>query len=64
MKDTITVEELVAIVEKSTLDQTLKDILIRDIKAEGVSEFYIDQVLAYCENAIAALKDKVNLSPP
>ncbi len=60
MKEKITAEELVSIVEKSTLDQTLKQILIRDIKAEGVNDFYIDQVMAYCENAIEALKDKSN----
>lgn len=64
MKNKITVEELIGIVKASTLDQTLKDILIRDIRKEGVNEFYIDQVLAYCENAIAVLKDKLaNQSP-
>lgn len=64
MKEKITTEELIAIVEKSTLDQTLKDILIRDIRKEGVSDFYIDQVLAYCENAVAVLNDKSRASQP
>ena len=63
MKEKITSEELISIVQKSTLDQTLKDILIRDIEKEGVNEFYIEQVLAYCENAISILKDKANINP-
>ncbi len=63
MKKTITAEELISIIEKSDLDQTIKDILTRDIRKEGVSEFYIEQVLAYCDNAIAVLKDKLSQNP-
>ena len=59
MGKTIKVSDLILILKKSELDQTIKDILIRDIQAQGVSQFYVDQVVAYCDNAIAVLKDKL-----
>jgi len=60
MKTNITTEELITIIDKSELDSTIKEILIRDIKNEGVNEFLIEQVIAYCDNAIEALKDTSN----
>ena len=59
MDKTITGDELIEIVEKSDLDPTIKQILVRDIKNEGVSEFLVEQVLAYCDNAIAVLKGRI-----
>ncbi len=59
MDQTISVEELVGIIEKSGLDNTIKSILIRDIKSEGATEFLVEQVIAYCDNAIDVLKNKV-----
>ena len=59
MNTTITAQELIALVEKSTLDPTIKEILLRDIKAEGVNEFLVEQVIAYCEEARDIIKSKV-----
>ncbi len=59
MDQTITVEELVGIIEQSGLDNTIKTILIRDIKSEGVTEFLLEQVIAYCDNAIDILKGRL-----
>lgn len=59
MDQKISSEELVGIIEKSGLDNTIKTILIRDIKSEGVTEFLLDQVLAYCDNAIDVLKGRL-----
>ncbi len=59
MDQTITVEELVNIIEQSALDNTIKAILIRDIKSEGVTEFLLEQVIAYCDNAIDILKGRL-----
>ncbi|MEK7161931.1 MAG: hypothetical protein AAB729_04565 [Patescibacteria group bacterium] len=59
MDQTITVEELVGIIEQSALDNTIKTILIRDIKSEGVTEFLLEQVIAYCDNAIDILKGRL-----
>ena len=58
MDKTISTDLLVEIVEKSDLDPTIKEILIRDIKQEGVNEFYVEQVLAFCDNAEKELKEK------
>lgn len=55
-KTTITPEDLINIVQKSDLDPTIKDILVRDIQNEGVNEFLLEQVIAYCENALEELK--------
>ncbi len=56
MDKKISAEELIEIVQNSELDPTIKDILVRDIKAEGVNEFLLEQVIAYCDNAIAYLE--------
>jgi len=63
MEQKISAEELIAIVQKSDLDPTIKDILIRDIKNEGVNDFLLEQVIAYCDNAIEVLK-KESQNPP
>lgn len=55
MNETITSEELITLVKQSGLDQTIKDILIRDIQSEGATDFYIDQVSAYFDKAIEVL---------
>ena len=55
MQEKISVEEVIAIIEESELDPTIKEILIRDVRNEGVTEFLLDQVIAYCDNAIAYL---------
>ena len=60
MAQTITTDELIKIVQKSELDPTIKNILIRDIRNEGVNEFLLEQVIAYCDNAIESLKGKLN----
>ena len=59
MDQAITVEELVGIIEKSSLDNTIKTILIRDIQSEGVTEFLLEQVVAYCDDAIDILKGRL-----
>ena len=51
MDQKITVEELVRVIEESDLDPTIKSILIRDVRNEGVTEFLLEQVIAYCDNA-------------
>lgn len=60
MNDKITAEDLISIIETSDLDPTIKNILVRDIKKEGVNDFYIEQVVAFCDNATKILKDKLD----
>lgn len=60
MNDTISTEDLIAIVEESGLDPTIKEILIRDIRKEGVNDFYVEQVMAYCDKAIDVLQHRAS----
>ena len=56
MDQKITKKEIIEIVNNSDLDKTIKQILIRDIEKEGINEFLLDQVIAYCDNAVAVLQ--------
>jgi len=60
MEQTITTEEVVEIISNSDLDTTIKEILIRDVKKEGVNEFLLEQVIAYCDNAVSILKKYIS----
>lgn len=55
MSKTIKIEEIVKIIEQSNLDETIKQILIRDLKSEGLSEFLRDQIIAYCDKAVGII---------
>lgn len=46
------IEDLIGLIETSKLDQTIKDILIRDLKAEGLTDFLKEQIKAYCLDGI------------
>lgn len=52
MQDTVNIQEVIDIIEQSDLDRTIKDILIRDLKSEGLNEFMREQLVAYCDKAI------------
>jgi hypothetical protein len=41
-------EKIIRLIEISDLDQTIKDILIRDLKSEGLTDFLREQIKAYC----------------
>jgi hypothetical protein len=64
MNQKISPEQLIKIVEDSELDPTIKSILIRDIKSEGVNDFLLEQVIAYCDKAIKDLEDHVAQQNP
>lgn len=49
MKDPQIIADVCFLIEKSDLDQTLKDILVRDINENGLDDFLIEQVKAYCD---------------
>lgn len=42
------IRNIIHLIKKSELDQTVKDILIRDLKSEGLTEFLREQIKAYC----------------
>ena len=46
------IDKIIQLISVSDLDQTIKDIIIRDLKAEGLTEFLREQILAYCLEGI------------
>jgi hypothetical protein len=42
------IQKIIHLIEQSDLDQTIKDILIRDLQTEGLTDFLREQIKAYC----------------
>ncbi|MCL5666229.1 MAG: hypothetical protein M1383_00420 [Patescibacteria group bacterium] len=53
------IQKLINLIEKTDLDQTIKDILIRDLKSEGITEFIKEQIKAYCLEEIKQIDEAV-----
>lgn len=49
------IEKIVHLIQQSDLDQTIKDILIRDLQTEGLTDFLREQIKAYCLEGIKRL---------
>ena len=49
------IEKIVSLIQKSELDATIKGILIRDLHAEGLTDFLREQIIAYCLQEIKIL---------
>ncbi len=49
------IQKIVYLIQKSALDQTIKDILIRDLQSEGLTDFLREQIKAYCLEGIKQL---------
>jgi hypothetical protein len=45
-------KKIIELIEASALDQTIKDILIRDLQTEGLTDFLREQIKAYCLEGI------------
>lgn len=53
------IEKITHLIEQSDLDRTIKDILIRDLQNEGLTDFLREQIKAYCEEGIKRLGVKI-----
>jgi hypothetical protein len=53
------VEDIIYLIQQSSLDQTIKDILIRDLKAEGLTDFLREQILSYCSEGLKIIDKKL-----
>lgn len=42
------VKKIIYLIQISELDETIKDILIRDLQTEGLTDFLREQIKAYC----------------
>lgn len=46
------IQKIIHLIEQSDLDDTIKNILIRDLQAEGLTDFLKEQIRAYCLEGI------------
>jgi uncharacterized protein (DUF2164 family) len=46
------IKDIIHLIEESELDQTIKDILIRDLQNEGLTDFLREQIKVYCAEGI------------
>ncbi len=52
-------EKVIHLIEQSDLDRTIKDILIRDIQNEGLTDFLREQIRAFCLEGIKKLDERM-----
>lgn len=57
--DNSQVQKIILLIEKTDLDQTIKDILIRDLKAEGLTDFLREQIKVYCFEEIKQIDEGI-----
>lgn len=62
MSNTISLDKIIDVIQNSDLDQTIKNILIRDVKSEGLTEFLQEQINAYCDKAIELIDKRLEES--
>ena len=63
MDNVINIQEVIDVIQQSDLDTTIKDILIRDLKSEGLTEFLREQIMAYCDKAIDLIDKRIAQKP-
>lgn len=54
------IQDIIYLIEQSALDQTIKDILIRDLRSEGLTDFLREQILAYCTEGIKRIDQRIS----
>jgi len=55
-----TIENVIYLIQQSDLDPTIKDILIRDLKTEGLTDFLREQITVYCVEGIRRLDERID----
>lgn len=53
------IQKIVHLIQQSDLDQTIKDILIRDLQTEGLTDFLREQIKAYCLEGIKLIDARI-----
>lgn len=53
------IQSIVNLIQQSPLDQTIKDILIRDLQVEGLTDFLREQIKAYCLEGIKQIDAQI-----
>jgi hypothetical protein len=52
-------QKIINLIQQSPLDQTIKDILIRDLTSEGLTDFLKEQIKAYCLDGIKKIDAEI-----
>jgi len=52
------IQNIIHLIKKSELDETIKDILIRDLKSEGLTDFLREQIKAYCLEGLKKIDEQ------
>lgn len=53
------IEKIIYLIEQSDLDPTIKQILIRDLQKDGLTDFLREQIKAYCLDEIKKIDIKI-----
>jgi hypothetical protein len=53
------IQSIIHLIQQSPLDKTIKDILIRDLQTEGLSDFLREQIKAYCLEGIKLIDEQM-----
>jgi hypothetical protein len=53
------IQNIIHLIQQSPLDQTIKDILIRDLQSEGLTDFLREQIRAYCLEGMKLIDDQM-----
>jgi len=53
------IQDIINLIQQSPLDQTVKDILIRDLQKEGLTDFLREQIDAYCNEGISKIDKQI-----
>lgn len=49
------IQKIIYLIQISDLDETIKQILIRDLESEGLTEFMREQIKAYCLEGLSKM---------
>ena len=52
-------QDIIYLIEKSDLDQTIKELLIRDLQKDGMTDFLREQIIAYCVEGMKDLDERI-----
>ena len=53
------IDDVVHLITESSLDQTIKEILIRDLEKDGLTDFLREQIKAYCLEGIKKIDAQI-----
>lgn len=53
------IDNIIYLIQQSPLDQTIKDILIRDLQNDGLTEFLKEQIKVYCLEGLKKADEQI-----